>query len=327
VRARRTRQPEVILSPRNFAVTGVAGFVAPRHLHAIAESGHAIVAAVDPHDAAGILDRYAFDVRFFTDFEAFDRHLACRQRGPETGRVHVLTVCAPNDLHAAHIGCGLRHGADVICEKPLVVDPRELDAIQRLEDDTGRRVVTVLQLRLHPALVALKERLTAGGGHHDVDLSYVTARGPWYDVSWKGQANRSGGIAMNIGIHLFDLLLWLFGDVRVFDVHHADPKRMAGTLELTRATARWFLSTSADDLPVASAARGAVSFRSIVVDGEAIEFTGGITDLHTRVYDEALNGRGPGIADARRSIELVDRIRTTAARVARTLSPTLSIPR
>lgn len=296
---------------KNFAITGVAGFVAPRHLRAIVDTGNRIVAATDPHDSVGLLDRYSFDVRFFTEFERFDRHLEKLRRGPAGERVHYVSICSPNYLHDAHARLALRVGADAICEKPLVIAPWNLDALEELEEETGRRVYTVLQLRLHPVLLALKERLAADSRHHTVSLTYVTSRGRWYDVSWKGSTERSGGIAVNIGIHLFDLLVWLFGAVRESDVHLAEPCTMAGHLELQRATVRWFLSTDRRVLPEGPAQS---TFRSIVVDDEEIEFSDGFTDLHTRVYEATLGGRGFGIADARGSIELAHRIRT--ARVA-----------
>ena len=297
---------------KNFAVTGVAGYIAPRHLKAIIDTGNRIVAAVDPHDAVGILDRYSFDVRFFTEFERFDRHLDKLRRGPESDRVDYLSVCSPNYLHDAHIRLALRVGADAICEKPLVINPWNLDALQELEAESGRRVHTVLQLRLHPALIALKAKLDASPGHHSVSLNYVTSRGRWYDVSWKGSVERSGGVAANIGIHFFDMLLWLFGPPSESAVYLSEPKRMAGRLELQRATVDWFLSTERRDLPVADNAR--TTFRSIRVDGDEIEFTEGFTDLHTRVYEGVLAGGGFGIEDARPAIELVHRIRQAQVR-------------
>ena len=295
---------------RNFAVTGVAGFVAPRHLKAIVDNGHRIVAAVDPHDAVGVLDRYSFDVRFFTEFERFDRHLEKLRRGPEADRVHLVSVCSPNYLHDAHIRLALRVGADVICEKPLVINPWNLDALAELQEETQRRVYTVLQLRLHPVIVALKAQLAAITRRHSVSLTYVSARGPWYDVSWKGSAERSGGVAANIGIHFFDLLLWLFGPVDECSVHLSEPKRMAGHLELERATVRWFLSTDRHDLPPGRESR--TTFRSISVDGQELEFTEGFSDLHTEIYARTLAGQGFGIDDARPSIELAYRIRHAA---------------
>src|SRR3989442_8002266 len=211
----------MIVRARNFALTGAAGYIAPRHLEAIKDTGNRLVAAVDPHDAVGVLDRYSFDVRFFTEIERFDRHLEKLRRGPEAQRVDYLSICSPNYLHDAHIRMALRVGAHVICEKPLVINPWNLDALQELERETGYRVYTVLQLRLHPQLIALRERLhqVPSSAPHEVCLTYVTARGRWYDVSWKGSAERSGGIVINIGIHLFDLLLWLFGPAGACEVH------------------------------------------------------------------------------------------------------------
>jgi UDP-N-acetyl-2-amino-2-deoxyglucuronate dehydrogenase len=297
------------VTSKNFAVTGVAGYIAQRHLNAIVATGNRIVAATDPHDAVGILDRYSFDVRFFTEFERFDRHLEKLRRGSSDKRVDYLSVCSPNYLHDAHIRMALRVGADVICEKPLVINPWNLDALVELERETGRRVQTVLQLRLHPTLIALKERLDAEGRRHTVALTYVTSRGHWYDVSWKGSPERSGGIATNIGIHFFDLLLWLFGGVTDCDVHLSEPTRMAGHLELQRATVRWFLSTDRSDLPFVPEPGGRSTYRSITVDGEDMEFTDGFANLHTQVYERVLAGRGFGIAEARPSIELAHRIR------------------
>jgi len=298
------------MSGKNFAVTGVAGFVAPRHLKAIHDTGNRVVAAVDPHDAVGLLDRFGFDVRFFTEFERFDRHLEKLRRGPEADRVHYVTVCSPNYLHDAHMRAALRVGADAICEKPLVINPWNLDALQDLEHETGRRVNTVLQLRLHPALAAFKEQLRAGAKkRYAVQLSYLTARGKWYDVSWKGVEERSGGIIVNIGIHFFDLLVWLFGPVERAEVQLRDHKRAAGTLALANADVQWYLSAEAQDLPFTPVPGSKTTFRSIVVDGEQLEFSDGFTDLHTRVYEEVLAGRGFGIAEARPSIELSHRIR------------------
>ena len=259
----------------------------------------------------GILDRYGFDVRFFTEIERFDRHIEKLRRGPEEGRVHVVSVCSPNYLHDAHIRLALRSGADVICEKPLVINPWNLDALEQLEAETGRSVKTVLQLRLHPQLMALKARLgsEATATRHDVQLTYITTRGHWYDVSWKGSDERAGGMATNIGIHCFDLLLWLFGGVQECVVHLHDPRRMAGALELERARVRWFLSIEPSDLPFAPEPGVRTTHRSITVDGQDVEFSDGFTDLHTRVYEETLAGRGFGIADARPSITLSSRIR------------------
>src|SRR5258708_3839506 len=300
-------------SEKNLALTGVAGFVAERQLKAINATGNRLVAAVDPHDAVGILDRYSFNVRFFNEFERFDRHLEKLRRGPEADRVHYVSVCSPNYLHDAHIRLALRVGAHAICEKPLVVNPWNLDALQELEAETGCRVNTVLQLRLHPKLLALKAQLEQErpADRHEVCLTYITARGRWYDVSWKGSVERSGGLVTNIGIHFFDLLIWLFGPVQDVIVHVNEGKCVAGYLELERARVHWFLSTDMADLPFAAQPGVKTTFRSLTVDGATVEFSDGFTDLHTRVYEEALAGRGFGIDDARPSIELTHRIRNT----------------
>ena len=297
---------------QNFAMTGVGGFVAPRHLRAIRDTGHRLVAAVDPKDSVGVLDQYSYDVRFFTEFERFDRYLEKLRRGNSEARVNWLSVCSPNYLHDAHCRLGLRVGADVICEKPLVINPWNLDALQQVEAETGHRVYNLLQLRVHPALVALRDKLAAdAGAKHEVLLTYVTSRGPWYDVSWKGQVEKSGGVPTNIGIHFFDLLIWLFGTPVEHRVHLNDPRRMAGFIELERARVRWFLSVDRRDLPQQAAPGGKTTHRSITVDGTEIEFSEGFTDLHTRVYAETLAGRGFGIDVARPSISLVHALRHT----------------
>jgi UDP-N-acetyl-2-amino-2-deoxyglucuronate dehydrogenase len=295
---------------KKFALIGAGGFVAPRHFAAIRDTGNTLVAACDPNDSVGVLDRFSFDARFFREIERFDRFMEKLRRGPESERIHYLSVCSPNYLHDAHVRLALRAGADAICEKPLVINPWNLDALAELERDTGKRVFTVLQLRLHPALLALKESLAAHSGKHEVELTYITARGSWYDVSWKGQEERSGGVAANIGIHFFDMLLWLFGDVERVDVHEREARRMSGTLELERANVKWFLSVNASDLPFGAQPGVKSTYRSITVDGSEIEFTEGFGDLHTRVYERTLAGEGFGIEDARPSIELVYRIRT-----------------
>lgn len=295
---------------RNFAVIGVGGYIAPRHLRAIRDTGNRLLAAVDQKDSVGVLDQYSFDVKFFTEIERFDRHLEKLRRGPEAEHVHFVSVCSPNYLHDAHCRLALRVGADVICEKPLVINPWNLDALQELEAETNHRINTVLQLRVHPALISLKESLQKDRGPHEVDLTYITSRGSWYHVSWKGHEDKSGGIATNIGVHFFDLLLWLFGPMQGIRVYHADDNRMSGFIELERARVRWFLSVDKEDLPLQAKTAGKTTFRSITVDGKEIEFSEGFTDLHTRVYEETLAGRGFGIVDARPSIELTHAIRT-----------------
>ena len=298
--------------PHNFALIGAAGYIAPRHLRAIRDTGNRLVAAVDPHDAVGHLDQYGFGVRFFTEIERFDRHLEKLRRGPAGDRVHYVTICSPNYLHDAHCRLALRTGAMAICEKPLVINPWNLDALEQLEAETHNRVFTVLQLRVHPALLKLRERLLSDdSGHpHEVDLTYITARGGWYHVSWKGSDEKSGGVGTNIGVHFFDLLIWLFGPVLDCRVHLRDGARLSGVLHLRGARVRWFLSVDPADLPPAVRTAGRTTMRELTLDGKAVDFSEGFTDLHTRVYEEILAGRGFGISDARPSIELVHRIRT-----------------
>ncbi len=298
----------------NFALIGAAGFVAPRHLKAIHDTGHRLVAAVDPHDAAGILDKYFPETRFFTEIERFDRFLEKRRRGPKEEQIQFVGICSPNYLHDAHIRLALRANAHAICEKPLVINPWNLEALQVLEQETGRRVHTVFQLRLHPALIALRAELAARppGPSAEVELSYITRRGPWYDISWKGSEEKSGGVAMNIGIHFFDLLVWLFGPVQSSATHLRDGRRMAGRLDLERARVRWFLSVDGTDLPAGYVESGRSAYRSLTIDGRELEFSEGFGDLHTHLYQEVLSGRGFGIEDARPAIELVYRIRKDA---------------
>lgn len=297
-------------TPRNFALTGVAGYIAPRHLHAIKDTGNRVIAAFDPHDSVGILDQYFPGAAFFTEYERFDRHLEKLHRGTKDDAVTFLSVCSPNHLHDAHIRLALRTDADAICEKPLVLNPWNLDALAALEQETRRKVYTVLQLRVHPALIALKNALAKDSStRHNVTLHYVTARGIWYRYSWKGDESRSGGIVTNIGIHFFDLLLWLFGGVSEYHTETLTPSRASGTLVLHNADVRWMLSVEAEDLPPEVVAAQNRTWRSITIDGEEVDFTDGFTDLHTRVYQETLSGRGFGIEDARPAIELVYRIR------------------
>jgi len=296
----------------NFAVIGVGGYIAPRHLRAIRDTGNRLVAAVDPHDSVGLLDQYSFDARFFTEIERFDRHLEKLRRGSENDRVDYVSICSPNYLHDAHCRLALRVHANAICEKPLVINPWNLDALQEIESEYEGKINTVLQLRLHPTLLDLRTRLdsTPTDKKHQVILTYVTARGAWYHTSWKGYPEKSGGIATNIGIHLFDLLIWLFGKPGAAHVYYADPERMSGFLDLERAEVLWYLSINSNDLPCDVSPGKRSTHRSIAIDGQEVEFTGGFTDLHTRVYQETLAGRGFSIDDARPSIELVHRIRT-----------------
>lgn len=295
-----------------FALVGAAGYIAPRHMRAIADVGGELVAAVDPKDSVGVIDSHFPNARFFTEIERFDRHLEkLRRQGPDTA-VRYVSICSPNYLHDAHIRLALRVKADAICEKPLVINAWNLDALEDLEQECGGKVYTVLQMRLLPALQALRERVLArtAGGRADVELKYITRRGQWYQVSWKGDEARSGGLSMNIGVHLFDMLQWIFGPAEDVKVQLRAPDRQAGVLELERARVRWFLSVNADDLPEEARAKGRFAWRTLKMDGEEIEFSDGFTDLHTRTYAEILAGRGFRIRDTRQAIELVNRIRT-----------------
>jgi len=293
----------------NFALTGLAGYVAPRHLKAIHDTGNRLIAAVDPHDSVGIIDRYFPGTSFFTDIERFDRHLEMLRHKNDERSVDYLSVCSPNHLHDAHVRLALRLGAHAICEKPLVLNPWNLDALQQLEQEYERCVFTVLQLRLHPQLQSLKVQLADGPGRerHQVLLTYVAPRGTWYRYSWKGQTEKSGGLATNIGIHLFDLLIWLFGSVKGSELHLKQDRRISGFLELERADVQWFLSVHGSDLPVQT--NGKRTWRSLQLDGHEIEFSSGFEDLHTRIYEQVLVGAGFDIDDARPSIELVHQIR------------------
>jgi UDP-N-acetyl-2-amino-2-deoxyglucuronate dehydrogenase len=297
------------LALKNFAIIGVGGYIAPRHLKAIRDTGNRLVAAVDAHDSVGLLDSYSFGTRFFTEVERFDRHLDKLRHGPEADRVHYVSICTPNYLHDAHCRLALRDGADVICEKPLVINPWNLDALETVEAETGGKINTILQLRVHPALLALRESLKNTNTVHDVEMTYITSRGPWYHESWKGHMEKSGGVATNIGIHFFDLLMWFFGPAGNVKVYHSTDTSMLGFLELEKARVRWFLSINNNDLPENVKAAGKTTFRSITVDGQEVEFSEGFGDLHTKVYEETLAGRGFGIKDARPSIELTHRIR------------------
>ncbi|MBI5670923.1 MAG: Gfo/Idh/MocA family oxidoreductase [Chloroflexi bacterium] len=296
---------------KHFALIGAAGFVAPRHFKAIRDTGNTLIAALDPHDSVGILDSYFPDARFFTSFERFERHLEKLRFQTEEPRVEYVSICSPNYLHDTHIRLALHVGADAICEKPLVINEWNLRSLEELEAKTGRKVYTVLQLRLLPPLLELKERLDAQANRQkqDVVLTYITRRGQWYHTSWKGDEEKSGGLAMNIGIHFFDLLTWLFGKAEHSEVHLARPDKMAGLLELEWARVRWFLSVDVNDLPEATRQAGKFAFRSITLDGQEMEFSEGFTDLHTRVYEQVLAGNGFGIDAARPSIELVYGIR------------------
>ena len=295
----------------NFALIGAAGYIAPRHMQAIRENGHHLIAACDKSDSVGILDRFSQEIDFFTEFERFDRHADRLRRLGDDQRIHYVSICSPNYLHDAHIRFALRIGAEAICEKPLVLNPWNLDALQELEKETGHRVHTVLQLRVHPALIALRDKIAneAKDRKHEVQLTYITSRGRWYYFSWKGDANTSGGISTNIGIHFFDMLTWIFGELQGLEVHIDRASKAAGYMELERARVRWFLSLDRDDLPPETLAAAKATFRSVTVDGQEVEFSEGFTDLHTLVYREILDGRGFGIEAARKSVEIAYQIR------------------
>lgn len=294
---------------KNFALTGIAGYIAPRHLQAIKDTGNNLIAVCDPHDAVGIIDRYFPEADYFREFERFDRHLEKFRRNG--GHLDYLSICTPNHLHDAHIRLALRLGADAICEKPLVLNPWNLDALSLLENEFGKKVYTILQLRVHQDLIKLKEKLNEekSGKKYKVDLTYITSRGSWYDFSWKGDLQKSGGIATNIGVHFFDLLIWLFGNVRNSEVHLKENRRMSGFIELENAEVLWYLSLNREDLPEEAVRNNKTTFRSIMYDDKEIQFSEGFTELHTRVYEEILVGRGFGIEEARPAIELVHKLR------------------
>jgi UDP-N-acetyl-2-amino-2-deoxyglucuronate dehydrogenase len=295
---------------KDFALIGAAGFIAPRHLKAIKETGNQLVASLDKFDSVGIMDSYFPEASFFTEFERFDRHLEklARKGSP----IDYLSICSPNYLHDSHIRFGLRQGADVICEKPLVLNPWNVEALDQLQQETGQTVYNILQLRLHPDIIALKEKVQASDPSKvfELDLAYITSRGNWYYTSWKGDVSKSGGIATNIGIHFFDMLLWIFGGVKENIVHVHTHDRAAGFLQLERARVRWFLSINEDTLPDAVKAKGQRTYRSITMEGGEIEFSNGFTDLHTKSYQAILEGRGFNVREALPSIQLAHDIRT-----------------
>lgn len=293
----------------NFGLIGVAGYIAVRHLNAIKETKNNLLASLDPFDSVGIIDSYFPGSDFFVEFERFDRHFEKLKRN--NVRIDYVSICSPNFLHDSHIRFALRHKADAICEKPIVLNPWNVDALQEIERETGQRVYTVLQLRLHPSIIALKKKIDAGPTDkiYDIDLSYITGRGNWYKFSWKGDIQKSGGVATNIGIHFFDMLTWIFGDLKNQNVHLSSPDKAAGYLELEKARVRWFLSIDAEDLPESALNEDKRTFRSITVEGEEVEFSGGFTNLHTETYRDILAGRGFGLDDARRSVEIAHEIR------------------
>jgi UDP-N-acetyl-2-amino-2-deoxyglucuronate dehydrogenase len=294
---------------RNFALIGVAGFIAPRHLRAIKDTGNTLLAALDKSDSVGIMDSYFPNADFFVEFERFDRHVDKLKRIGT--HIDYVSICSPNYLHDSHIRFALRNQADAICEKPLVLNPWNIEALGVMEKETGRNVFNIFQLRLHQAIIDLKNKISSGPADkvYDIDLTYITSRGNWYNISWKGDIQKSGGIATNIGVHFFDMLTWIFGEVKENTVHYSDPHKAAGFLHLKKARVRWFLSLDYNDIPEEVRHKGQRTYRSITIAGSDLEFSEGFTDLHSRSYEEILAGRGFQLAEARSSIETVYTIR------------------
>lgn len=298
---------------KNFALIGAAGYIAPRHMAAIQETGNKLVAALDKFDCVGIMDRFFPDANFFTEPERFDRHLDKLRRLNQGRDVDYVSICSPNYLHDSHIRLALRNQAHAICEKPIVLNPWNFDGLEAIEKETNKNIYTIFQLRLHPSVIELKKKIENGPKDkiYDIDLSYITSRGKWYDVSWKGDISKSGGVTTNIGVHFFDMLAFVFGKVKHTEVHVLQHNKAAGLLELERARVRWFLSIDSNDIPPERRAQGQSTFRSILMEGENFEFSGGFTDLHTVSYREILDGRGFRIQEGRQSIETVYNIRNS----------------
>jgi len=302
---------------KNFALIGASGYIAPRHMRAIKETGNNLIASLDPYDGIGVMDSHFPEANFFTEFERFDRFVDKWHR--DTGnKIDYISICSPNYLHDSHIRFALRSGADAICEKPLVLNPWNIDQLKIIEAETGKKLNNILQLRLHPSIIALKERISKElednpNRVYDIDLTYLTSRGKWYFVSWKGDESKSGGIASNIGVHFYDMLCWIFGDVEENIVHIKTPDTNAGYFKLKNARVRWFLSVNYNYIPDSVKATGVRTFRSITVDSDEIEFSGGFTDLHTRSYEEILKGNGFGLDEAYGSINTVSTIRNLKA--------------
>jgi len=296
---------------KNFALLGAAGYIAPRHFKAIKETNNLLIAALDKFDSVGVLDSYFPNADFFTEFERFDRHIEKLKRNHT--KLDYVSICTPNYLHDSHIRMALRRGADAICEKPLVLNPWNLDALQKMEKESGQRVWNILQLRLHQSIIDLKAKVDAAPKNKvfDIDLTYLTSRGNWYYTSWKGDYSKSGGIATNIGVHFYDMLSWVFGSLKRNDVHVQSHDRASGYLEFERARVRWFLSINYDLIPQEIKAKGQRTYRSITIEGKELEFSGGFTDLHSKVYEGVLEGNGYGLEDARQAIEIVHTIRNS----------------
>jgi len=297
---------------KNFALIGVGGYIAVRHLKAIKETGNNMVASLDPCDSVGLIDGYFPDSDFFVEFERFDRHIDKLRR---TGtNVDYVSICSPNYLHDSHIRFALRSQAHAICEKPLVLNPWNVDALTEIEKESGKNIYNILQLRLHPSIIDLKEKImkTPANKIYAIDLTYITGRGNWYFISWKGDTQKSGGIATNIGIHFFDMLIWIFGSVRKNIIHMLERNKASGYLELERARVRWYLSLDFNDIPRSSKSENSRTYRSITIDREEIEFSSGFDDLHTRSYIRILEGEGYGLREAKPAIETVYTIRNAS---------------
>ena len=294
---------------KNFALLGAAGYIAPRHFKAIKETNNLLIAALDKFDSVGVLDSYFPNADFFTEFERFDRHIEKLKRNHT--KLDYVSICTPNYLHDSHIRMALRRGADAICEKPLVLNPWNVDALMDIEKESGKKINTILQLRLHPSIIALKNKVMSASKKekYDIDLTYITSRGKWYDISWKGDESKSGGIATNIGIHFYDMLSWIFGEVQENRVHLRAKDKSSGYLEFNNARVRWFLSISEHDLPVHIKEKRQRTYRSITIDNEELEFSSGFTDLHTKSYEHILKGEGFGMEEAQKSIQIVHDIR------------------
>ena len=297
---------------KNFALIGAAGYIAPRHMKAIKDTGNNLLAAMDPSDSVGIMDSYFPQSYFFTEFERFDRHIE-KLKYDDGVKLDYVSICSPNYLHDAHMRFALRSGADAICEKPLVLNPWNIDKLQKVEENTGKKIYNILQLRVHPSIIALREKILSEqkDTKYEVELTYLTSRGNWYNASWKGDESKSGGVATNIGVHFFDMLSWLFGTVQDVKVEKREHNTASGYLEFENARVKWFLSTDANYLPNEVKEKGQTTFRSITINGEELEFSGGFTDLHTLVYNDILAGKGYGLTEARTAIEIVYKIRSS----------------
>ncbi len=295
---------------KQFGLIGAAGYIAPRHMKAIKDTNNNIIAALDPFDSVGIIDSYFPSAAFFTEPERFDRHMDKLRKSGDNA-IDYVSICSPNYLHDSHIRLSLRNQADAICEKPLVLNPWNVDALSEIEKETGKKIYNILQLRHHPAVISLKEKIKNGPSDkvYDIDLTYITSRGAWYFYSWKGDVQKSGGVGTNIGIHFFDMLTWIFGQVKENIVHVSKPEKAAGYLQLENARVRWFLSVDNNDLPLAMREKGQTTYRSLVYDGEEFEFSGGFTDLHTLSYQHILTGNGFGLETVRPSITTAYEIR------------------